>query len=178
MTIKRNNLAVRGTLLALAVVAANAGSGLAAQDEGTDQKLSDLRECQAIEDPGTRLACYDREVAAIVAATDSGQIQVVDKEDIRETRRGLFGFSLPKTGIFGGDDDEDEVMTSKITAVRTVGREGYQITIAEGSVWQVNDPPRRFRPEIGDEVELERAAMGSFWIRLEGQNGVKGRRVR
>lgn len=175
MTTSRNFLAATGSF----VIFAGLCSPAAAQEKDDDVQLAPLRECQAITDNEARLACYDREVAAVVAASDSGDIQVVDKEDIRETRRGLFGFSLPKTGIFGGGDDEDdEVMTSQITGVRTVGREGYQITIAEGSVWQINDPPRRFRPKVGDEVELERAAMGSFWFRLNGQNGVKSRRVR
>ena len=174
MTDMRHYLATAGSFLILATLPTSAS----AQEKSDDAQLGQLRECQAIVDDASRLACYDREVAAVVAASDAGDIQVVDKEDIRETRRGLFGFSLPKTGIFGGGDDkDDEVMTSQITSVRQVGREGYRITIAEGSVWQINDPPRRFRPKVGDDVELERAAMGSFWVRLNGQNGVKGRRV-
>ena len=174
MTDMRHYLATAGSFLILATLPTSAS----AQEKSDDAQLGQLRECQAIVDDAARLACYDREVAAVVAASDAGDIQVVDKEDIRETRRGLFGFSLPKTGIFGGGDDkDDEVMTSQITSVRQVGREGYRITIAEGSVWQINDPPRRFRPKVGDDVELERAAMGSFWVRLNGQNGVKGRRV-
>lgn len=174
MTDMRHYLATAGSFLILAALPTSAS----AQEKSDDAQLGQLRECQAIVDDAARLSCYDREVAAVVAASDAGDIQVVDKEDIRETRRGLFGFSLPKTGIFGGGDDkDDEVMTSQITSVRQVGREGYRITIAEGSVWQINDPPRRFRPKVGDDVELERAAMGSFWVRLNGQNGVKGRRV-
>lgn len=175
MTTLQKNIAA----ISIIIVLATPPSLALAQDSEGNEQLSALKNCQSIEAPEERLACYDREVAAVVTASDSGEIQVVDKEDIRETRRGLFGFSLPKTGIFGSSDEEDdEAMTSQITAVRQVGREGYQITITEGSVWQVNDPPRRFKPKVGDEVELERAAMGSFWVRLNGQNGVKGRRVR
>lgn len=168
-------------LTAASIILLLAGSPVlvAAQEQNDGEKLAALKNCQAIEAAEARLACYDREVAVVVAASESGEIQVVDKEDIRETRRGLFGFSLPKTGIFGGGDDEDdEVMTSQITSVRAIGREDYEITIAEGSVWQIKDPPRRFKPRVGDEVELEKAAMGSFWVRLNGQNGVKGRRIR
>lgn len=175
MNTLRKNVAASGIILLLAAPASLA----LAQDTDGNEQLAALKNCQSIEAAEERLACYDREVAAVVSASDSGEIQVVDKEDIRETRRGLFGFSLPKTGIFGGSDEEnDDAMTSQITAVRQVGREGYQITISEGSVWLVNDPPRRFKPKVGDEVELEQAAMGSFWVRLNGQNGVKGRRVR
>jgi len=156
------------------------GSALA-QDTSEDARMTALRACQATVDPTARLACYDRAVGEVVAATDAGELQVVDREEIRETRRGLFGFSLPKLGIFGGgDDDKDDLakkMNTTITGVRTVGREGWQITIAEGSVWQISEAPRRFRPQIGDDVELERAAMGSYWVRLKGQNGVKGRRI-
>ena len=37
---------------------------------------------------------------------------VVDKAEIREARRGLFGFKLPKIRLFGGGDDDDDEANS------------------------------------------------------------------
>ncbi len=152
-----------------------------AQDAGETEHLTALQQCRTVADDTARLACFDRETAVLIAATDSGDLQIVDREAVRETRRGLFGFSLPKLGIFGGNDDEGEELAkrleSEIVGVRSAGREAYLLTIAEGSVWRVSDAPRRFRPKVGDAVEFERAAMGSYWVRLNGQLGVKGRRV-
>lgn len=173
---------VRASLTKLTVVAlALSGGAVSAQDNPEGAHLAALRACQNVVDNSARLACYDSAVAQVVSAADAGDIQMVDREDIRETRRGLFGFSLPKLGIFGGDDnDNDELikkMNSQITAVRAVGRESWQITVTEGSVWLVNDAHWRFRPKVGDQVELERAAMGSYWLRIKGENGVKSRRI-
>ena len=150
-----------------------------AQETSADEPLQDLRECQAVANPEERLICFDTAVSQLVQASEAGDLRVVDREDIRETRRGLFGFSMPKLGLFRGSEDEDvdRVLNSTITEVRQVGRESYLLTIAEGSRWRVNDAPRRFRPEAGDAVDFERAALGSFWVRVNGTPGVKGRRV-
>ena len=149
----------------------------AAQND--EDQLKALRDCRTIQDDAARLACFDTAVQVVIARQDSGEITVVDKEDIRETRRGLFGFSMPKLGIFGsGDDEADQVMQSTITGLRQLRGDHWEIEIAEGSVWQATNTPRRFKPETGDSVELERAAMGSYWLRVDGSLGVKARRIR
>ena len=52
------------------------------------------------------------------------------------------------------------------------------ITIAEGSKWQMSNVPMRLRtPREGDAVVFKKAALGSYFIRIAGQNGVKGRRI-
>ena len=166
-----------GATVALALLT---GTPAFAQDSetGTDY-LEALRACSTIMADDERLACFDSAVTEVIALRDSGEIQVVDKEDIRETRRGLFGFSLPKLGVFGDSDDEaDTVLQSTITNLRQIRSDLWEIEIAEGSVWQVSNAPRRFKPRVGGEVELEKAAMSSYWLRADGQLGVKARRIR
>lgn len=171
---------VRGTGLAMVgVLLLTATHPVFAQDTDESDHLDNLRECRAIADPTSRLACYDQAVGQVIAKTDAGELRVVDEEEIRETRRGLFGFSLPKLGIFGGDgeeDEADEILQSEITAVRRV-RDEWHLTIAEGSVWRVSNAPTRFKARVGEAVEFEKAAMGSYWVRVGGRLGVKGRRV-
>lgn len=173
----------RATTRMAAVVLFYAGltvpNTLAAQDNEASDALNELRNCRAIADAQQRLACFDSASATLIAQSESGELRVVDKEDIQQTRRGLFGFSLPKLGIFGSGDDEavDKVLQSEITGVRNNGRNSWLITIKEGSVWQVSSAPRQFLPEVGDAIELEKAAMSSYWVRLNGAMGVKGRRV-
>ena len=164
---------------AMALAAVFAGhSPVFAQDSEGD-RLDSLRECRAIEDNAARLACYDRAVSDVIALQDEGEITVVDKEDIRETRRGLFGFSLPKLGVFGAsDDDADKNLQSTITRLRRLHGDNWEIEIAEGSVWQASNTPRRFKPKVGASVELEKAAMSSYWLRVDGNLGVKARRIR
>ncbi|MGV2495453.1 hypothetical protein [Pelagerythrobacter aerophilus] len=129
-----------------------------------------------------RLACYDAAVKDIVAASDQGELRVIDAEAVRKTRRGLFGFSLPDLGIFGGDDgekDELDRLETTVSSVRYLTPNSFVFRIAEGdALWQVSDAPRRLlRVESGDPVVIEKAALGSYFIRFDGQNGVKGRRV-
>ena len=141
--------------------------------------LADLQACRDIDDPARRLACFDRASASLLAARDSGEVRVVDREEVQQTRRGLFGFTLPKLGIFGaGDDEQLDTLESTITGVSRVGRNGYRIRIEEGSVWQIDSAPSRLRtPEPGDAIVLKKASLNSFFIRIAGQIGVKGRRV-
>ena len=142
--------------------------------------LKDLRECSTIEENEKRLACYDQSVGAVVAASDAGEVQIVDKEDVEQTRRGLFGFTLPKIGLFSGDSEEEDLNTleSEVTSVRRLPRDTYVFKIAEGSTWRIANAPMRLRPpRTGDKVVFKKAALGSYFIRIAGQTGVKGRRI-
>ena len=40
-----------------------------------------------------------------------------------------------------------------------------------------NVPMRLRPPRVGDEVVFKKAALGSYFIRIAGQTGVKGRRI-
>jgi len=169
------------TALAFATVAA-------AQDEGAPRTdhVGALKDCRAITDPAQRLACYDGAVAQVVAATEAGDLRFVDREDVRQTRRRLFGFSLPNLGIFGGGDDEREeheeqmdMLESRITSVRYLSQNSFTFRIEDGdAVWQVNEAPSRLRQvRVGAPVVFKRAALGSYFVRIDGQMGVKGRRI-
>ena len=175
----RDTARVGATMLVSAALAF-ATPGMA-QDERADRPdmLAELQACRAIAVPADRLVCFDRASAALFAARDSGELRVVDREEVQETRRGLFGFTLPKLGVFGsGDDEQMDTLESTITGVSRYGRSGYRIRIEEGSVWQIESAPSHLRtPKQGDEIALKKASLGSFFIRIAGQLGVKGRRV-
>lgn len=167
----------QGSLIALATSFLLLANPALAQDRSAqDRYLDELRACQAITDDSARLACFDKSVGAIVAATQSGEVQVVEKEQLEKTRRGMFGFTLPKLGLFSGKDDL-ELLRSTITRVKGI-REGWIITIEEGSVWQMSNVPSRLKaPQVGNPVEFKKASLGSYFIRIDGQMGVKGRRI-
>lgn len=157
-------------------------SPLAAQDYAAASQpdyVENLKACQTLTDDMARLACFDSAVGAILAANEAGDVQVIDKEDVRETRRSLFGFSLPNIGLFGGDDDEeDEQFETTIASVRYVGRNSARFTTSEGAVWELNNIPARLRTiEAGNRVVFKKASMGYFFVRIAGQTGIKGRRV-
>lgn len=157
---------------------ANAQDGSTAEAAGN--YLESLKSCQAIETDAERLKCYDTAVGRVVAASEEGEVRLVDREDVKKTRRRLFGFSIPDLGIFGGGDEEDmDLLQSKVTRIVSTGRKSVTFEIEEGSVWTISDTPARVmrRLEPGASVEFKKAALGSFFIRVEGLTGVKGRRV-
>ncbi|AWW73924.1 hypothetical protein CD351_05735 [Erythrobacter sp. KY5] len=166
---------------ASAVLAVCAAIPASAQDgggEGSGDYVDRLKACQIITEDAARLACFDSAVGGIVAATETGEVQVVDREDVRETRRSLFGFSLPNIGIFGGDEEEDELFETTIESVRYFGSGQVRFTTTEGAVWEMNNVPRRQREiKAGDNVVFKDAALGTYFVRINGQRGVKGRRV-
>jgi hypothetical protein len=45
-------------------------------------------------------------------------------------------------------------------------------------VWEINNAPARFRPiKAGDTVIFKEASLGFYFIRINGQMGVKGKRI-
>ncbi len=177
-SVLRGNLAPIAALGAFAL-AASPLSAQDANDEASGDYLEALKACQTITEDAARLECFDTAVGSMVTASEAGDVQVVDREDMRQTRRSLFGFSLPNLGIFGGDDDEEEeLFTTTITNVRYFSRRHAQFTTEEGAVWEMKNIPRRLRTiDPGDSVEFKEATFGYFFVRIDGQMGVKGRRI-
>lgn len=182
-----DNRAAAAALMASAAVLMIAAAPLAAQDDKDESGyVAALRACQGKTDPAERLACYDTAVAAVVDASSEGEVRLVDREDVRETRKKLFGFSLPDLGIFGGKSDKEDpeqaeeftTLNTTITGVRSSGK-AYVLITAEGAEWQLDETPARLmRPRAGQSLEIRKGALSAYFLRIDGQKGVKGRRVR
>jgi len=138
--------------------------------------------CRQMTDPTQRLACYDSAASALVTAANSGAVTVVDQNDIRQARRSLFGFNLPRIPFFGGDDTADEAarqLDSTITSVQALNNGYFRITIADNNaVWETNETNISFdAPRKGQKITIVRGALGNYFLRINGQIGVRGRRV-
>ena len=158
------------------------GSAASAKDQPVppSARLNAITACQSIGDDAQRLACYDREAATLIKSAQAGEIRVIDREDVRVVRRSLFGFSLPKLGLFGGDGEETaDEMESTIKSVQEMPNGRYRMVIAEGdAVWETTETPMRFNePRPGEKIVIKRGAVGSYFLRVGRQLGVKGRRI-
>ncbi|RDC59282.1 hypothetical protein HME9302_00469 [Alteripontixanthobacter maritimus] len=181
----------RTTLIAAATVAAClAATGLQAQSTSSETdpgaiapgSFDRVQECRAIAEPDQRLACYDAAVGVMMQAEAAGDLRIVEADDLKETRRSLFGLSLPKIALFGNDgddkDDDTTMLETTVTAVNASRRGPIVFRTAENAVWQISNPPSRLRgPKPGDTVVFKKASLGSYFIRVNGQIGVKGRRI-
>lgn len=149
-------------------------------ETGTPAQIQQLMACRAMTDSVQRLACFDRESAAFQQAVAAKDLVFVDRERAKATRRSLFGFSMPSFGGLFGDDDEDAVKQIEST-VASSGRSpdgGWTITLADNSVWaQTDDTTLALSPRKGQKVVVRRGTLGSFHLSVNGQPGLKVKRV-
>lgn len=130
--------------LILCLVAAGALSAsvaAAAPQTARPAAIAALDACRGIADGAARLACYDRAVPALTNAVSSGDVAVVDREQMRSTHRSLFGFTLPDLPLLRGSSGKGEPEMKKIvsTVLASTGlADGrYRITIADSNaVWE------------------------------------------
>ena len=148
-----------------------------AQETGKDNiYITGLKACQLVAEDAARLSCYDTAVGKVVTASDDGEVRVIDEAEVKKTRRGLFGMNLK---LFGSDEEEQNLFQSTITDVSVSGSTVF-ITIEDGNaVWRIpSAKSRTMRAKPGDPVEFKKASFGSYFVRINGQIGEKGSRVR
>lgn len=145
---------------------------------GTPNQVDRLMKCRAIAAADQRLACFDKESAAMGAAISSKDLVFVDKEKARAAKRSLFGFSIPNFGgLFGGGDEEIDQIESTVKSTGHNADGGWIITLADGSTWSQTDDWPGLDPRPGKKVIVKRAALGSFRLSIVGQNGIKVKRI-
>lgn len=103
-------------------------------------------------------------------------VVVIDRQQVDETRRNLFGVALPDTGLFGSGNDLSQIETTLTRAsVDDSGR--WSFVLANGTRWtQTDDYIIARPPRANDKVLIKRAALGSFRLSVGGQPGVKAKR--
>jgi hypothetical protein len=161
--------------LALAGVFAAGSAG--AQDRDQPQPPAVYQaviDCDAIAEAAERLACFDRSVAALKAATRAREVVVVDRGTVREARRGLFGLSLPRIKLFGNDDDTEEVtaIDSTIASVRMAPDRMPIFVLADGARWKQTEGRNVFA-KAGQPIHIKRGALGSYVANVNKQPGVR-----
>ncbi len=147
------------------------------------QAVTRVFDCRTLQPPAERLACYDREVAALQTAEAAREVVVYDREQVRRTRRSLFGIPLPNLNIFGdGDDDkeEGEGFTQIETTIRSITQDGrgrYMVTLEDGARWaQIDNRELSATPRAGQKIRIRQAAMGSYLANIGGNVAIRVRR--
>jgi hypothetical protein len=142
------------------------------------QAVQQLLACKTLTDSAQRLACYDRQAAAIGQAIATRDLVVIDKAKATAAKRSLFGFSIPNFGGLFGNDDDVKQIASTVAGVSHNGDGGWVLKLADGSVWsQVDDAMLGLPPVRGDKVTVTRGSLGSFYLVIGKQPGFKAKRV-
>jgi len=164
---------------ALALLASPAAGARRQPASGTPANMQRLLACRSIQDSAQRLACFDRETAAVDQAIAKRDLVMIDKARATAAKRSLFGFSIPDFGgLFGGNEDEVKEISSTVTSFSHNAYTGWTITLADGSVWgQTDDAQLGLPPAKGQKVVVHRGSFGAFFLRLNGQPGYKVKRI-
>jgi hypothetical protein len=173
----RYGMMAAALIVVAAAVAAKPGQPPSARPEAFEA----LVKCRAIADDAARLRCFDQASAALQQAAERRDLVIVDRAQIRQTKRTLFGLELPRLSIFGGGDgDKGEEVTQIDGIVASAFQNGngrWVIRLEDGGTWaQTDDSPIAIWPKAGQKVVIKRAAMGSYMMRINGQPGVRAKR--
>ena len=164
---------------ALAALPAAAAAQSGNQPQARPELFEALVRCRAIADDAARLRCFDEAAANLQAAQERRDLVVVDRQQVRENRRRLFGLPLPNLGgVFGGDDEDDvDSIESTVASASQIDYGRWVVRLEDGSTWvQTDNEIIAGRPRPGQPVRVNRAAMGTYMMRVNNQPGVRVRR--
>ena len=173
---------MRVWVMAVAAAALAAPAALPAQKnkpQARPEAFEALVRCRAVADDAARLRCFDAAAATLQQQAEARDLVVVDRKQIQETKRGLFGLDLPDLNPFGGGDDGVEVKSIEST-IRSATRDQngrWILTLEDGSIWaQTDNYPFAVDPKRGHKVKVVKASMGSYMMRVNNQPGVRAKR--
>jgi hypothetical protein len=165
---------------------------LGAAAQAAESPLDALFACREISDDAARLACLDREVAALRGESKREEFIAVDREQLEEDSYGLHPSSVPlptseskkdvATGEPAGSSAEPRIVRDKHgrieglenLAVARLSETPYGklvVKLQNGQVWTQIDSiqifiPRRTPQEM--TVSISNAALGSHKMQLNG----------
>lgn len=164
-------------LLAIAFTL-SAGAALA-QSAPEPDVIKALKACSAIKADPERLACFDKAAQSVTKAQETGEVIIIDKQSARAARRQAFGLDLPSLSILdrGADKAETETLQATVKAARNDAESRLVVTLDDGAVWrQVDSEILGKPPKAGDAVEIRKASMGSYLMKIGKQPAIRVRR--
>ncbi len=183
--------------LALLLLAALSAAGESCRAGDT---LSKLLACRDLTDASARLACFDRESAALASAPaapaapvatlgSSGAASAVAPAAVTPARAvpppdpkqqfGLPEREVAKQEVAAGARAPDaDKIEARIVALAMTGDGRAVLTLDNNQVWRQLSADTDLFVKPGDSVTISRAFLGSYWIETPTRRGCKVTRVR
>ena len=153
--------------------------------------LADLLACRDLTDAQARLACFDRETAALVhmpavpiAATPTPTPAISESPAPQATQLtpeqkfGLSEDAIAAKEAAAGTAVKETKLHARITALALSGDGRALITLDNSQVWgQSEADGTDLMAKLGDTVTLSRGMLGSYWLQLKSGRGCKVRRM-
>jgi hypothetical protein len=141
-------------------------------DDAPDRVPSELRSCVSIQRNAERLACFDRVIAVLAAGKDGAALAAATPE-------ASFGLGANTREAPANAANESGDLQSVQSTVKGFGRAGDGSTIIHlqnGQSWrQLSGGDTLLK--AGDSVTINRAALGSFQMKVPSGRTAKVRRV-
>lgn len=150
------------------------------------EPLGALLACRTLPDGPQRLACFDRQAAAVSTAIDARDLVVTDRAQRAALAKNDFGRPVGATGATARNDATKATTREPIPARidATIARAAqlasgrWSIVLDTGARWQQADDRIFARdPRAGMKITITRAALGSYLGKVDGQIAVRLRRV-
>ncbi|WP_374470514.1 hypothetical protein [Phenylobacterium sp.] len=152
----------------------------AAAAEPPVRSLQGLAACSGLGEAAARAACYDAAYAALVKAVDTGEVIIVERQEAQAVQRSAFGLNLPTLSIFDRGGAAAEPLDSVTGVIGQAQRDAFgrwTIVLVDGATWrQIDDEALSPAPRKGQPVEIRKAAFGSYFLKVDGQRGVRAKR--
>ena len=154
---------------------------LAASIDPTAQEppqMAALVACSHITQAAERLSCFDEALLKLTAATESGEIVVVDRRTIDQEGQQAFGLASRNVESSLPGARRLETISSVLVSATQSGANGaWVVRLADGSTWtQVDSTQPYFRNEPGVSVSVRRAALGSYLMNVDAGRAFRVRR--
>lgn len=180
---RRFTAGLAAAALASVALAAPASAAPKAEEAQRAAVLQGVLDCRKMTDRDARLACYDSAADKLDQAEATGQVVVVDKQQVQTMRKEVFGLQLPSLDLFNRSprsasaEPLDRITATVKTASR--GPDGrWVLELDTGAVWRQIDDTSIPDPRPGEKAMVRRAALGSFFVKVEGGPAVRAHRER
>jgi hypothetical protein len=138
--------------------------------------------CRSLTSDEARLRCYDKAVQELAERAATGSILIMNREEVKQARRAAFGLTLPKIPFFDNaptKEDEPEELVAAIRSARSLAHGKWELNLDAAGVWQTTEALSSAKiPKQGQEIQITKGMLGSYFIRMADGRTVKGLRVR
>jgi hypothetical protein len=163
------------------------------------EPLAGLLACRALTDPATRLACFDRETAALAAApaaplaatspavaapqgtASAPAAPAVQAAPVLSAQQsfGLSGSAIAAhEEAAGARPQKLAKLEARVVALALAGNGRTLFTLDNTQVWEQIESDGDMLAKLGDSATISRGLLGSYWLQLKNGRGCKVTRVR
>jgi hypothetical protein len=140
------------------------------------EPLGTLLACRALTDSAARLACFDRETAALASAPAAGNAAL--GSDAQQS----FGWNGSAVAAHqeaaGARPQKLAKIEGRVVALALTGEGRTLFTLSNAQVWRQLESDGDILANLGDSATISSGLLGSYWLQLKNGRGCKVTRVR